>query len=48
MNSYCVKSQDRLLNKANNSYDKFAYVKAISIYESIVENGKATAEVYQN
>ncbi|MBQ0734972.1 OmpA family protein [Aquimarina celericrescens] len=47
MNSYYSNSQDRLLKKANNNYDKFAYVKAKSIYESIVRNGKATTEVYQ-
>ncbi len=47
MGCHYGESQERLLKKANNNYDKFAYIKAISIYESIVDNGKATTEVYQ-
>jgi len=47
LKSLLLVAQSGALRKANNYYDSFAYIKAISAYEQIVENGNGSLEVYQ-
>lgn len=35
------------LNRANDSYEDYAYIDAISIYERIADKGKADADIYR-
>jgi len=40
--------QKALLKKANKKYDGYAYVDARKLYQELVDNGNASAEIYQN
>ncbi len=42
-----MQAQERMLRKANNNYEKFAYMKAADMYLKIIEKGDENVEVYQ-
>lgn len=46
MNISTVKAQNKGLEKANEAYDKFAFIKAIKLYEQEISKGNTSIGVY--
>ncbi|MEG2102727.1 MAG: OmpA family protein [Flavobacterium sp.] len=42
-----VHAQDKKVQKANDAYDKFAFIKAIKLYENQISKGNNSTELYQ-
>ena len=40
-------SQDRKVAKAEKTYDKYAFIRAIDIYESVAEKGFKSVDIYK-
>lgn len=43
-----VNAQDKKIQKANESFNRYEFTKAIAEYEELVENGTNSAEIYRN
>lgn len=42
-----INAQDKNVKKANDAYDKFAFIKAIKLYENQISKGNNSTELYQ-
>ena len=47
ISTFSVLGQKVIVKKADNKYDKFEYINAIEIYESVANKGFVSADVYQ-